>query len=49
MAYPGEMQLTRMFLVAHSTASDEAICRTAAFELLQGLIAVSDRKPDQDD
>jgi hypothetical protein len=32
--HPGEMQLTRMFFVAHSTASDEQRWRTAAFEAL---------------
>lgn len=32
--HPGEMQLTRMPLVAHSTARDAQRCRTAAFEAL---------------
>ena len=32
--YPGEMQLTRMPACAHSTASEEAMCLTAAFAAL---------------
>lgn len=35
--YPGEMQLTRMFACAHSTASDAARWRTAALAELYGL------------
>jgi hypothetical protein len=36
--YPGEMQLTRMFACAHSTASDAARWRTAALAALYGLL-----------
>ena len=34
--YPGEMTFTRMFFVAHSTAREDAMWRTAAFEALYG-------------
>jgi hypothetical protein len=37
--YPGEMQLTRMFACAHSTASDAAKWRTAALAELYGLLS----------
>lgn len=39
--YPGETTLTRMFLVAHSTARDEAMWRTAALEASVGAHRVS--------
>lgn len=32
--YPGEMQLTRTPACAHSTASEDAMCLTAAFAAL---------------
>lgn len=35
--YPGEIQLTLILLWAHSTASDRAMCRTAALEKLYGV------------
>lgn len=36
--YPGEMQFTRIPVLAHSMLREAARCRTAALEALYGLV-----------